>query len=148
MDAILKDLNSAYVKMNEQIALLDKKNAEVNAIIEKESIKIDALKKREDVIIENELKYKEFDNVDIMSDSVVKLRFEVNADKKAVQIAMDALAIKQKEVEVKEKALDERLAMYRQKTLKCDEMIAKLEKDRNNLEKNIIEKFTKTLTKG
>jgi hypothetical protein len=148
MDAILKDLNSAYVKMNEQIALLDKRNAEVMGLVEKETIKIDALKKREEAVAVKELKYKEFDNVNVMRDAVVKLRSDINAEKKALQIATDALVVKQKEVESKEKSLDEKLAIYRQKTLKCDEMIDKLDKDRKDLEKNIIAQFTKNLTKG
>ena len=145
MDAILKDLNSAYVKMNEQIALLDKRNAEAKVIVEKENEKLALLKKREDVIAEKEAKYKEFDNVQLMRDGVSKDRVAVNADRNVLSDKERELNNLKIALDKKQSELDNFISIFKQKNENCDKMKAQLDKDRAEMKQNILAELQKGL---
>jgi chromosome segregation ATPase len=145
MDAILNDLNSAYVKLKELLSVEEKKKSELEQLVSDAKIKASKLSDRENAIAVKEAKYKEFDAVQVMRDGVSADRQALNAEKKIVNDTSANLQAKLAEVALRQSDLDTRIAIFKQKNANCDAMKSQLEKDRAEMKQSIIAELQKGL---
>ena len=147
MEQIIKDLGVALDKMNAKADEFAKKSAELDCLIaDAKKQKVD-LDKRDEFILDKESKYAEYDSLDA-------IRSEIKAEKVAIAKEKSALSAEKKEIENAKiaidndrKKVDNLVALYKAKSNDCDVAMKKLEEDRKNLEKKVIEELTKKLAK-
>jgi hypothetical protein len=145
MEAILKDLNEAYVKLNDVIKAEAKKSADLDKLIADAKLEASKLLERESALSVKEAKYKEFENVQVMRDGVSKDRSILNAGKKALSDGQDNLSARLADLDIKQKELDNFIAIFKQKNINCDKMKAELDKDRAEMKQSIIAELQKGL---
>lgn len=145
MEKVLKSLNEANERLNFLIKSTEEKESALVAKLDLVIKKQDELDAREEAVADREAEVAKYGAVEKAHADLGKLRGEVSAELAKAKSAKEDLEKKVASVELKQKELDEIVAIYKKNMQNCADERKKLEDDRKVMKEQILEQLSKGL---